>query len=221
MMRGKPLEGEMGPVIVVIHSWAADIMGSSWWPLAKIVHLSLPNPNRLWAFVAIPQSTAAIVPGAVGMLSLWPLCMLFRQRGKTPSRLDNLPATCCHSFSSVLWKWPEHGHQASCKNNNMGMCKITKSKTLMHYRGHMAMGAYFPHLFSWRHQSLIFHVAGCCLKGNILEERWTFMGQLLRSFTGISYYQISTAVTFTFLDHVGPCGGFIKKSSFLAVRERA
>ena len=47
------------------------------------------------------------------------------------------------------------------------------------------------------------------------------MGQLLRSFTGISYYQISTAVTFTFLDHVGPCGGFIKKSSFLAVRERA
>ena len=89
MMRGKPLEGEMGPVIVVIHSWAADIMGSSWWPLAKIVHLSLPNPNRLWAFVAVPQSTAAIVPGAVGMLSLWPLCMLFRQRGKTPSRLDN------------------------------------------------------------------------------------------------------------------------------------
>ena len=60
--------------------------------------------------------------------------------------------------------------------------------------------------------SLIFHVASCCLKGDILEERWTFMGKLLRSFTRISYYQISTAVTFTFLDYVGPCGGFIKKS---------
>lgn len=165
MMRGKPLEGEMGPVIVVIHSWAADIMGSSWWPLAKIVHFSLPNPNRLWAFVAVPQSTAAIVPGAVGMLSLWPLCMLFRQRGKTPSRLDNLPATCCHSFSSVLWKWPEHGHQASCKNNNMRTCKTTKSKTLMYYRGHMAMGADFPHLFSWCTSRSYFMWPVAALKG--------------------------------------------------------
>lgn len=76
----------------------------------------LAKPQQTTGICGCSSTVIALVPGAatvVGMPSLWPQSTLFRQRGKMPYWLDNLPATCCHSFSSALWKWPEPRHQAS------------------------------------------------------------------------------------------------------------